>query len=148
MKNLPSTLKIIVVTVLLAPIPDCIADSDSKLTCPEQISEPSIMLKDVGAGWRPYVASPLYLHSVAPTDGPPEHLGQLMGKQVKAGSDSWTDLYDLRGRFPDGKWLQCSYGMLNEIVLSKRLDDRITSCTVMGRKGEKAGQNVFSVVCR
>jgi hypothetical protein len=97
------------------------------------------MLKDVGAGWRPYVASPLYLHSVAPTDGPPEHLGQLMGKQVKAGSD---------GRFPDGKWLQCSYGMLNEIVLSKRLDDGITSCTVMGRKGEKAGQNVFSVVCR
>jgi hypothetical protein len=38
--------------------------------------------------------------------------------------------------------------MLNEIVLSKRLDDGITSCTVMGRKGEKAGQNVFSVVCR
>lgn len=106
------------------------------------------MLKNVGGGWRPYVAAPLYLHSVAPIDGPPERLGQLMGKQVKTGRDVWTDRYDLRGRFPQGKWLQCSYGMLNEVVLSKRLDDSITSCTIKGKKGEKAGQNVFSVDCR
>jgi len=116
--------------------------------CPEQISEHSISLANVAASWRTFVASPLYLHSVAPTDGPPERYGQLKGKQFKTGQDAWTDTYDLHGPFPDGKWLQCSYGMLNEIVLSKRLDDSITSCTIKGKKGDKAGQNVFSVECR
>jgi len=71
-----------------------------------------------------------------------------MGKQVRTGQNAWTDTYDLRGPFPDGKWLQCSYGMLNEIVLAKCLDDGVTTCTIKGMKGEKAGQNVFSVECR
>ncbi|WP_308700827.1 STY0301 family protein [Pseudoduganella guangdongensis] len=54
----------------------------------------------------------------------------------------------MHGPYPEGKWLQCSYGMLNEIVLSRRLDDSITVCTIEGKKGGKAGQNVFSVECR
>lgn len=33
----------------------------------------------VAGGWRPYIAAPLYLHSVAISDGPPERLGQLKG---------------------------------------------------------------------
>ena len=148
MTNHPSFVKFITLTTLLASTLHCKADSKPGFACPEQISQPSIMLKDVGPGWRTYVTSPLYLHSVAPTDGPPERLGQLMGKQVQTGRNAWTDTYDLRGPFPDGKWLQCSYGMLNEIVLSKRLDDSVMSCTIRGKKGEKAGQNVFSVDCR
>lgn len=116
--------------------------------CPERISESSVAVKVVADGWQPFVASPLYLHSVAPTDGPPQRLGQLIGKQVRTGLNDWTDTYDLRGPFPEGKWLQCSYGMLNEIVLSKRLDDSVTACTIKGTKGDKAGQNVFSVMCR
>lgn len=71
-----------------------------------------------------------------------------MGRQVRTAQNTWTDTYDLQGSFPDGKWLQCSYGMLNEIVLAKRLDDGVTACTIKGKKGEKAGQNVFSVECR
>jgi len=124
------------------------APCDATPVCPEQISEPSVLLTNVAAGWRTFVASPLYLHSVAPADGPPERLGQLKGRQVRTGQNAWTDIYDLHGPFPDGKWLQCSYGMLNEIVLAKRLDDGITSCTIKGRMGDKAGQNVFSVECR
>lgn len=99
-------------------------------------------------GGRPYVASPLCLRSVEPTDGPPERLGQLVGKHASSGRDSWVDTYDLSGPYPEGKWLQCSYGMLNEVVLAKRLDDSIAACTVKGKKGDKAGQNVFSVECR
>jgi hypothetical protein len=125
-----------------------LAASDSIPNCPMQISEPLLSVKDDGAGWRSFVAAPLYLHSASPADGPPERLGQLKGQQVSTGRNSWTDTYDLRGPFPDGKWLQCSYGMLNEIVLSKRLDDKITSCTIKGTKGEKAGQNVFNITCR
>ncbi|XLZ68826.1 STY0301 family protein [Massilia sp. SR12] len=117
-------------------------------SCPAQISQPSVAITDVADGWRPYIAAPLYLHSVAISDGPPERLGQLKGRQVRSDSNAWTDTYDLHGPYPEGKWLQCSYGMLNEIVLSRRLDDSITACTIEGKKGGKAGQNVFSVACR
>lgn len=125
-----------------------LAASDSIPVCPSHIRQSSVVVKDVDAGWKPYVAAPLYLHSVAPIDGPPERLGALIGKRVRTERDSWVDIYELQGSFPDGKWLQCSYGMLNEVVLSKRLNDDIASCTVKGKKGEKAGQNVFSVECR
>jgi len=131
--------------VLAAP---CHATNNKVLSCPAQISESSVALAGVAEGWRPYVASPLYLHSAAPIDGPPERLGQLVGKHVRTGPNTWTDTYDLRGPYPEGKWLQCSYGMLNEIVLSRRLEDGITACTIKGKKGNKAGQNVFSVLCR
>lgn len=89
------------------------AKNDPPPICPEQISEPSVRLTNIGGGWRSFVASPLFLHSVALTDGPPERLGQLMGKQTRMGKNAWADTYDLRGPFPEGKWLQCSYGMLN-----------------------------------
>lgn len=56
--------------------------------------------------------------------------------------------YSLEGPFPEGKWFPCEYGMLNEFSLSKRLDDDTKECTVTGRKGERAGQNVFDIVCK
>lgn len=143
-----SIIKLFLLSTLCALTTTCRATNDTSLACPEQVSEPSLIVKEVREGWKPFVASPLYLHSVAPTDGPPERLGQLKGQHVSTGRNSWTDTYELRGSFPEGKWLQCSYGMLNEIVLSKRLDDSITSCTIKGKRGEKAGQNVFSVTCR
>ncbi|WP_342115562.1 STY0301 family protein [Pseudoduganella sp. OTU4001] len=137
-----------IIAALLGLMISLQAQSSSNLGCPPQISEPSVKLKDVDAGWMTFIAAPLYLHSVAVIDGPPERLGQLVGKHVATGRNAWTDTYDLRGPFPEGKWLQCSYGMLNEVVLAKRLDDRITACTIKGKKGDKAGQNVFSVECR
>jgi len=143
MKN-PSIFNLLAAVTLLSFAARCNATP----ICPEKISEPSVTLTNINDGWRTFVASPIYLHSVAPTDGPPERLGQLIGKQIRNAQNAWTDTYDLHGPFPDGKWLQCSYGMLNEFVLAKRLDDGITSCTIKGKKGEKAGQNVFSVECR
>lgn len=141
----PSTFNWMLFAALLMFAP---ASPAQPLVCPAEISEPSVKLQGIGKDWRTFIAAPLFLHSVAATDGPPERLGQLIGKQVRTGPDSWTDTYDLRGKYPEGKWLQCSYGMLNEIVLSRRLDDGVTSCTIKGKKGGKAGQNVFSVECR
>lgn len=144
----PSIFNLLASAALLSFAGPCNATGAATPTCPEKISEPSVTLTNVGGGWRTFIASPLYLHSVTPTDGPPERLGQLMGMQVRTAQNGWVDTYDLSGPFPDGKWLQCSYGMLNEIVLSKRLDDSVTACTIKGMKGDKAGQNVFSVECR
>ena len=38
--------------------------------------------------------------------------------------------------FPDGKWLQCAYGVHDEIT---------AACTITYRKGEKAGQNDIEI---
>lgn len=141
MYRYPSNPYVLAVVVAMAMAPASHAAS-----CPDQIAEAALAVK-VDAGWKTFIAAPLYLHSVSATDGPPERLGHLIAKHEASGRGTWTDTYDLRGPFPEGKWLQCSYGMLNEVVLSRRLDDSITSCTIKGRKGEKAGQNVFSVLC-
>jgi hypothetical protein len=119
-----------------------------RVDCPPLLPERSIRLLDTPSGWRTYIAAPLYLHSAAPIDGPPEALGQLRGTATLGGENSWADAYDLSGRYPEGKWMQCSYGMLNEVSLSKRLDDDTNECTITGRKGDKAGQNVFEIVCK
>ncbi len=144
----PSIKRLVTVAGIYAISVPSLATNNVVPVCPPQIQQSSVALKDVAGGWTTYVAAPLYLHSVAAIDGPPERLGALIAKQVRTGGDSWVDTYDLHGPFPEGKWLQCSYGMLNEVVLAKRLDDDIATCTVRGKKGNKAGHNVFSVECR
>lgn len=50
--------------------------------------------------------------------------------------------------YPEGKWLQCSYGVLGEVTLSRKMDDGISLCEVTYRKGSKAGQNAIHIDCR
>jgi hypothetical protein len=121
--------------------------TEQRIECPPDISPASLQLTNVSPEWRPFVSSPLFLHNAAPTNGQPETMGQMRGETTRQGKTSWTDQYSLEGRYPDGKWLQCDYGMLNEVALSKRLRDDTKECTVAGKKGEKAGQNVFAIVC-
>lgn len=137
-----------VVMIFASFLPPSIASAKmQRIECQSEVPETSVQLTKTPASWTPFVAAPLYLHSVAPTDGPPEVLGQLKGETKRTAHDSWVDTYSLEGPFPQGKWLSCQYGMLNEVVLSKRLDDSTRRCTVAGKKGEKAGQNVFVVQC-
>lgn len=116
--------------------------------CPESVPETSISLNTVPAGWTPYVDSPLYLSAAAPIDGAPERRGQLVpsGERKKKGQTTLS--YRLEGRYPDGKWLQCSYGVHGEVTLSKRMDDSVSLCEFTYRKGSKAGQNEIDIDCR
>lgn len=122
--------------------------TEQRIECPSEIAPASLHLTKVSPEWRPFVSAPLFLHNAAPTNGPPETMGQMRGETTRQGKNSWTDRYSLEGHYPDGKWLQCDYGMLNEVSLSKRLPDDTKECTVTGKKGEKAGQNVFAIVCK
>ncbi len=93
------------------------------------------------------MARPMYLNSAAPTDGPPQQKGELADYVESQKRKLTTDTYDLDGRFPDGKWLRCSYGEYAEITLAKRLDDSITKCAFTYKKGQKAGQNDIQIQC-
>lgn len=95
-----------------------------------------------------FVASPIYLNGAAPSDGPPEKRGILRGEAEKTTKSGWSHRYSLAGPYPEGKWLRCDYGTLGEFSLAKRLPDDIRECTVSGRKGEHAGENIIKVVCR
>lgn len=131
--------------VLLAPLA---AGEEQRIECPGEIPQASVKLTSTPPGWQTYVAAPLFLHNAAPTSGPPQDLGQMIGDTVRKSKTEWIDKYSLEGRYPNGKWLQCDYGVLNEISLSKRLDDDTKECTISGKKGEKAGQNLFTIRCR
>ncbi|WP_158301298.1 MULTISPECIES: STY0301 family protein [Janthinobacterium] len=116
--------------------------------CPESVPATSISLTGVPAGWTPYIDSPLYLSAAAPIDGAPERRGQLVpsGERKKKGHTALS--YRLEGRYPDGKWLQCSYGAHGEVTLSRRMDDSVSLCEFTYRKGGKAGQNEIDIDCR
>ncbi|NVI85617.1 STY0301 family protein [Janthinobacterium sp. BJB401] len=116
--------------------------------CPKSVPAVSISLNSVPTGWIPFIDSPLYLSAAAPIDGAPERRGQLVpsGERKKKGQTTLS--YRLEGRYPEGKWLQCSYGVHGEVTLSKRMDDSVSLCQFTYRKGSKAGQNEIDIDCR
>ncbi|WP_371865192.1 STY0301 family protein [Massilia eburnea] len=81
--------KFLAAVALLFLLEQSRGSGNQDLNCPTRISGSSMAFSDITGDWLAFIALPLYLHSVAPTDGPPERLGQLMGKQVRTnGMDS------------------------------------------------------------
>ena len=124
------------------------AGATSLPICPKSIADTSVKLEPVPTGWTAYIASPLYLNSAAPIDGPPQRKGELVPTAQRKAKGQTIFVYQLEGAFPDGKWLQCGYGEHGQVTLSKRIDDSVGRCEVSYRQGSKAGQNEISIVCR
>lgn len=120
----------------------------ARFECPQSIPQSSVHLVAPKPSWKPFVSAPLYLNSAAPADGPPERLGILRGEDQKSTKSAWTYKYSLAGPFPEGKWLRCDYGTLGGFSLASRLPDEVQECTVKGRKGEHAGENIIEVWCQ
>lgn len=80
--------------------------------------------------------------------GPPEMKGDLAEFTERRSKQEWSYTYHLDGPFPEGKWLQCTYGENNELTLSRRMPDETSVCTFTYRKGEKAGQHDITIRCR
>lgn len=116
--------------------------------CPTAIQPESIQLNAIPAGWTSYVAAPLYLHSAAPMDGPPEELGELAGFRQEKIPGGWRHRYDLDIVFPHGKWLVCRYGASGHVTLARKLDDSFRTCSFSYRKGEHVGENRISITCK
>ncbi|MGV7210547.1 STY0301 family protein [Oxalobacteraceae bacterium A2-2] len=120
----------------------------SSFDCPKSIEQKSIHISGTPPGWNTYVDAPLYLHSAAPMSGPPEQLGELVDFKQTQGKGYWTHIYQLDGKFSQGKWLVCSYGESDQVKLSKKLADHIQSCSFTFRKGKYVGQNDVRIECR
>jgi len=119
-----------------------------QLECPAMIQEKSVRIVDTPAGWTQFVAAPLYLHGAAPMSGPPDQLGELAGFKQSRINGGVVHTYQLDGKFPEGKWLACTYGESDQIKLAKRLADGTNSCTFIYRKGEFVGQVHVAISCK
>ncbi|WP_373996672.1 STY0301 family protein [Duganella sp. 1224] len=117
------------------------------LSCPDSIQERSLQLVDLPEGWVSFIGSPLYLHGAAPMSGPPEQLGELSDYKQRREKNGWVYTYGLDGKFPDGKWLVCTYGESDQVKLSRRLDDDVRACTFTYRKGKYVGQHEIMISC-
>lgn len=125
----------------------CVTAAPVQLECPQSLPAELMKVQPPGPGWRSFVGAPLYLSDAAPADGPPERLGILRGEDGHRTKNTWTNKYVLDGPYPEGKWLRCDYGAMGEVSISMRMPDDIHECTVIGRKGEHAGENRFHILC-
>lgn len=148
MRNHCSTVRTAVIAVAVFCISPGLSATTSLPICPTSIPETSIKLEPIPAGWTSYIASPLYLSSAAPVDGPPQRKGELVPTAQRKTKGRTIFVYQLEGAFPEGKWLQCGYGEHGQVTLSKRIDDRVGRCEVSYRQGSKAGQNEIGIDCR
>lgn len=119
------------------------------IVCPSELPAEAMKIVTAPDGWKPFVSSPLFLHSASPIAGPPERLGQLMGETTRRTKSESIVLYQsLDVGTPEGVWVQCDYGEGNEFSRTKKLPAGIKSCVVKSKKGEKTGQNELEIQCK
>lgn len=79
---------------------------------------------------------------------PPEMLGELADFTQKKRKNEWIYTYQIDGKFPNGKWLACTYGESDQLTLAQRLPDDTSVCTFVFRKGKYVGQNDITIRCK
>lgn len=122
-------------------------NNNDRLACPASIDQNAIRILDAPAGWTSFVASPLYLHGAAPMSGPPEQLGELAGFHEARVKGKLVHTYKFDGKYPEGKWLACTYGESDQLKLSRRLPDAIRTCSFTYSKGAHVGQVDIAISC-
>ncbi|MYM70248.1 hypothetical protein GTP45_26080 [Pseudoduganella sp. FT55W] len=132
---------------LSVPAP-LLATPATSFECPDAIPAEGLQVIHAKPGWIPYVASPMYLHAAAPMAGPPEMKGDLADFKETRSKGTWSYTYSLDGAFPEGKWLQCTYGEHNQVTLSRQLPDDTQECKFTYSKGTKAGQHQIQIQCK
>jgi hypothetical protein len=136
------------VLLLCAFVAGSAAAKPPAITCPDELA-PSAIRVNGGAQWRPFVAYPLKLYSAGMSAGPPETLSQLRGVDLQRKGEPDKTLYELAGGgFEQGKWLDCNYGAAGEISISRRLDDKFSSCVVAHFARNPSERQRVEVMCK
>lgn len=146
--HLNQTARLIVLALSCTVVSGAHSQQAGQLECPTVIQEKSIRIVDTPSGWTQFVAAPLYLHGAAPMSGPPDQLGELAGFKQSRNKGSVVHTYQLDGKFPEGKWLACTYGESDQVKLARRLADETNSCIFTYRKGEFVGQVDVAIFCK
>lgn len=119
------------------------ADTPHRIECPAEIPQDSVSIINPPAGWTPYARTSLRLSSAEPMFGPPSEKGFIKPTSSTASLDVWDEL---EGTVDGGKWIACRYGERGEVLLSKRIADSTSACTVISKR-DKHGLNHPEVAC-
>lgn len=136
---------------IVAPIVNATAPRGTphQIDCPAEIPQESLPLARAPAGWTSSVRSSVALHAIDLSDGPPSAMTFLKPDYATSHgnniyTEKWIDLSPERA--PDGTWIACSYGDSNNVILGKRLDDKVSECIAKYTKN-KYGSNNIEVSC-
>ena len=133
----------IAVALCAAATLDATAGTSHTIECPAEIPQASVAVVNPPAGWTPYARAGLRLSSAEPMFGPPAEKGFLKPSSSTAARDVWNEL---EGVIEGGKWIACRYGERGEVILSKRIADSASTCTVIANR-DKQGVNHPEVTC-
>ena len=118
--------------------------AEHRIACPPTLPPAALQVAAPPAGWTAFVPAGLRLRSAGPMDGPPSDMVILRedsyvtrGGRVTA---IWRHLRDMP--MPAGKWMACNYGAGNDVILSQRLDDATSACTVTYTKNARDSDDI------
>jgi hypothetical protein len=123
------------------------APLEQRIECPAEIAQTSLPPANAPAGWSSSTRGGMVLHAVDLSYGPPSEMAFLKPQVVTArGKKSIYKWTELMGSAAGGVWVACSYGRSDNIVLGKRLDDKVSECTATDTE-DKQGRLVIVVQC-
>jgi hypothetical protein len=119
-----------------------------RVQCPLSIEAEALQVVKTPASWTAAVQGPFWLHSAGPMDGPPSEMAVLKedANTKRVGKKTVTK-WDMTGTFSTGKWMACNYGYANDFILSKKLDERTSACTVTSAK-QSSGKVDIDIRCK
>jgi hypothetical protein len=132
------------IRVLLAMMAPAVALAQTA-SCSQDLPENSITATKVPAGWVAASPNGARLSGGGMLSGNPKEMNYLVPaswKKVRGGSSStW--------KFTAGeeKWFYCAYGRAT-IELSKRMDDKATTCIVASKDDDAGALGNLTVTCR
>lgn len=75
-------------------------------------------------------------------------LGELVEDSERHDKKGIVYAYKIDGKFPNGKWLACTYGESDQVTLARQLPDATDVCIITSRKGKYVGQNDIKIDCK
>lgn len=133
--------------VLWMPGASAATGTEHQIDCPLELPQEAVRIIQPPSDWAPFVRTGVRLSSAEPMFGPASEKGYLKPTSTKVLRGKSVDIWrELGGPMPSGKWIACNYGDHNEFILSKRIDDNTSECTVANSK-DKQGRVVVDVRC-
>jgi hypothetical protein len=124
------------------------ARMEQRIECPAEIPQESLPLARAPEGWSSSTRGGLVLQAVDLSYGPPSEMAFLKPQVVTArGKKSiykWTELEVTSAT--GSVWVACNYGRSGNVILGKRLDDKVSECTSTDTE-DKQGRYVIVVRC-
>lgn len=129
--------------LLLSLLPNLAAAQT--VSCPEYVPETSIQVTLPPAGWLATAPSLVRLDGGGMLSGNPKQMQYLVqgGSRKERGGTTSTWSFDAG----EEKWLYCTYGKMS-VQLSKRMDDKATTCEVTAKRASKDVISSITAACR